>query len=656
MLRNFLMTAASVLLLTILSTAQVVHADYDWDEVPVEVEVPEELKDLESVLLDEHIIRELYFNEGGGLAEYYIYHSRERLNTDKAIESNNRIYFQSGGDNELEVKARVIHPDGRIIEMDKEDIKTAKDEETGNERSYFAIEGLSKGADIEYLIKRQVSPDYRSGFFYLEEDNPQMNLHVELRYPSGLHFDVKHYNFDDEVKRDTIGESVGINYRFDQVDGVRKEESASFKPHLKRMMYKLNYNQFNGARDIITYAGAAELIYNSTMAELDKKEQKAVEKLLKRMKVPKGADKKATAMHIDSWIKHNVAIIDAGISEIAKPSFILDNNITSHLGAVRLLVACCKASGIEVEVVYTTNRYKWPFDPDFESHAFIEEGLIYFPELDLYTAPTDITACLGIVNPNLLDNYGLFVSEIKLGDMRSGIGEVRFIEGTPMNANLNEMVVDCTVDIENETVKLKYKKKDHGQYARSHQPIFSHVDDDTKEEIKDEMVSWLSEEMVVEENKVENIEAADYGVKPMVHRFTASCDAFLTKAGDKYLFHIGKVIGPQMEMYADEEGERRYPVTAAFRHAYNREIKFTVPAGFIVKNLDDALIDIQHERDGERVLAFVSEVEQNGSEVTLSIIEEYTEVEYAPEEFGAYREVINAAADFNKVVFVLERQ
>lgn len=288
--------------------------------------------------------------------------------------------------------------------------------------------------------------------------------------------------------------------------------------------------------------------------------------------------------------------------------------------------------------------------------ARYEEGLVYFPELDLYTDPPDITSCLGIVNPNLLDNYGLFVSEIKLGDMRSGIGEVRYIEGTPMNANLNEMVVDCTVDIENETVRLNYEKKDHGQYARTHQPIFSHVDADTKDEIKADMVSWLSEDMAVEENEVENTDAADYGVKPLVHRFTASCDAFLTKAGDKYLFHIGQVIGPQMEMYSNDSLERRFPVTAAFRHAYQREIRFKVPEGFAVRNLDDALMDIRHERDGKQVLAFVSEVEQNGSEVTVSIIEEYTEVEYAPEEFEAYREVINAAADFNKVVFVFEKQ
>ena len=62
---------------------------------------------------------------------------------------------------ELQInKARVITPEGKIINLDKSKILTAEDEETGSTYKYYALEGITKGSFIEYMYVVKRSPSY----------------------------------------------------------------------------------------------------------------------------------------------------------------------------------------------------------------------------------------------------------------------------------------------------------------------------------------------------------------------------------------------------------------------------------------------------------------------------------------------------------------
>ena len=170
------------------------------------------------------------------------------------------------------------------------------------------------------------------------------------------------------------------------------------------------------------------------------------------------------------------------------------------------------------------------------------------------------------------------------------------------------------------------------------------------------MLQFISEDAEVEEWEVENY---DENENPVTEPFRLNSkiivDAVIEKAGDSYLFKVGTVIGPQVEMY--QERERQCKVMTTFPHGYLREITFNIPDGYKVSGLEKLKIDIQYGNDDMMTMGFISNYEMvDESTVKVTINEFYTEVIYPLSEFEKYREVINAAADFNKIVVVFEKE
>jgi len=123
----------------------------------------------------------------------------------------------------------------------------------------------------------------------------------------------------------------------------------------------------------------------------------------------------------------------------------------------------------------------------------------------------------------------------------------------------------------------------------------------------------------------------------------------LDKAGKNYLFRIGKLIGPQVEMY--QEKKRQSPVELEFPHQYKRKIEVEIPNGYEVKGLESLDFSIKPDRS----MGFTSTYSMRGNRLVVEVTEYYKEVRYPLEKFEDFRKVINAAADFNKIVLVLEK-
>ncbi|MFW5851891.1 MAG: hypothetical protein ACOCWB_06690, partial [Bacteroidota bacterium] len=82
----------------------------------------------------------------------------------------------------------------------------------------------------------------------------------------------------------------------------------------------------------------------------------------------------------------------------------------------------------------------------------------------------------------------------------------------------------------------------------------------------------------------------------------------------------------------------------------------TIPEGYTINNLDDIVIDKKViEKDGTVSTQFVSYYTQEGQTVTIISDEYYDKISYPIEQYEIFKEVVNAAADFNKVIFVLEK-
>jgi len=161
-------------------------------------------------------------------------------------------------------------------------------------------------------------------------------------------------------------------------------------------------------------------------------------------------------------------------------------------------------------------------------------------------------------------------------------------------------------------------------------------------------------------NNIRNIKVADdafadgYSNKPLTIEGDISSAELFEIAGNKLLLKIGDVIGPQVQMY--QEKPRQLPVSVEYPHALDRKIELTIPDGYSIKNPDDLKFFITEKANEEGTMGFISTYKIEGQKLLIDIHEYYKETAYSMEQFDAFQKVINAAADFNKVVLVLEKK
>lgn len=646
---------AAIIWSTSVASAQRKYDGYAWSNDPTLSVIADSLKEENSILVFELAAREIELNDDGQLIEYLTMHTIRKVNNDLGVEGSNRIYLTVGGnDRVIQQEARVITPDNRVIRMTPDKIKVAVDEETEQKRKYFALEGLEVGSDVEYVLQLARPANYRGSRVIFQDTKPQLKTQYELRYPKELQFIWKQDNFDDQPLLDTLnGSQAGVTWNFDFVPGLRPEPMANMRNHLMAFQYKLEASHYTGKTRIVNFADATSSIYEVYMEEGDKNEQKAIKAFLKKMSIPKGASNEEKAHLLNAWVKQNIAHVDIGAAELADLTKIGELGAANDMGYYRLYAKALKALGVPYEMVVTVDRSTMAFDPDFESYAYLDEILFYFPESKKYVDPTDLTSCPGIVINEYLDNYGLFIKEVEVAGIKAGVGKVKAMQGGSMESNKDIMHIKAALDMDEQTVLLDYSKINYGQYAKNFQPYFSFLDESTSEDLKEQMVKWIGEGLDIISNDVRNTGLEHFGIDPLEQDFSARADDFINIAGEKVLFEIGKLIGPQSEMYM--EHPRTLPVDAGFRHMYERSIVFDVPEGYAIRNLESLLLDVRPEADGRDSIGFRSSYTVDGNTVTVDIEEYYNEVFFDVEEFENYRAVINAAADFNKIVLVLEK-
>src|SRR5437868_694076 len=128
-----------------------------WAANPVLHKIPSNFKDESAVyLMDSRIFH--YKNEGKNLVEYNYVYKLVKVQDDKGIEMFNKIYLQVFHNAGIsDIKARVITSAGKVINVSPDKIK--EEEEEGKQYKLFAMEGIDKGAEVEYsyIIKREPS-------------------------------------------------------------------------------------------------------------------------------------------------------------------------------------------------------------------------------------------------------------------------------------------------------------------------------------------------------------------------------------------------------------------------------------------------------------------------------------------------------------------
>ena len=643
-----------ILFITSNSLAQTApfYEGYNWETNP-SYNIEESDKDM--VAIKDKIVTEFYF-EDQNLTEYYLEHKILWLNSDDRIEEYNKIYLAFSNKTSLKVsKARVIKKTGEIIELDESKILSAENEETGRKYNYFALEGLQKGSIVEYyyVIKRR--PTYQGARVDIQNDYNKKAVEFDLYAPSNLLFTFKSFNLNSTVTKDeTSTEKMHWQLAIKDVVGIDKEEQSPYRAALGYVMYKLHQNTANNII-ITSYNEVAQNLFAFYYPEYNEEETKLINKFAKNIKLnndDENEEKKARI--IDLYIKENIYIADNDSENLKNLSNVINTKTANETGIVKLYVALFKKFNITHEMVLTSNRTKLKFDREFEATNFLQEFLFYFPASKKYLSPSKFGTRFGFPPPYYMDNYGLFVTGYNINGKRKAFSEVKYIEGIPASSSTDEMVINVYFnkeDFSQNTITLE--RKLNGYYAMNIQPFMNLIPANRKNEVIDEAFAQNTDKNAkVLKRVLINEDPSLFGVKPFVVKFDISSEYFVEKAGNKYLFKLGDLIGPQMEMY--QEKKRILPLEAEFNRSYYRTIKIHIPEGYKFSNLDDITIKNSYTAKGKELFIFDSYYTLDGNILTVTADEHYRESIVAPEIFEAYRTVINSAADFNKVTLILE--
>lgn len=645
-------------LITILSTSVFFAQDYsfktyDWNEKDTKIDVPKKYADEKEIFLNRTLKIEIVVDKNTA-TQYRLIHEKKYINSDDAIERNNKVYIPFGNqENILTTKVRVILKNGKVINLDKKDIKEEVDEEKGMKYNYFALNGLEKGAVIEKLYVIEEAPDLNGNTIKMQDQYPIAEFNFDLITPVHLIFKTKSYNGLSEpvLDENKLENKKVLSISEKDIAALKDdEEYSNWDVRLKLFRYKLDQNLYSGAKNLNNFKEYATNTYERINPVLDKKQEKAIAAFCKS--IPESKDPQEQIWNIENKIKKTI-IYDKYTDSKPSLSDVINTKQANSLDIIKLYTAVFKYFKIEQNIVFTSNRYKIPFDKDFESHENLNEFLFYFPGIKKYLTPTEIEYRLPLFPNYLGNNNGLFIKEKIFAGVPMGIGEVNFIEipGTEITHDYMDITVDFTQDIENPLVTSNMT---YGGYSGlNFQPIKDFVSADQYKT----MLKNISENYTLQSEyktlTTENDGTEFIGKKPYKLNLTFDGKDMIQKAGPNYLFSVGQTIGRQMELY--QKDKRILPIEIHYPHYYTRKIKIILPEGATIKNLDKFVMNFKTDLDGKTEAAFTSNYTQNKNEITVENTEFYNLINYPLASFEQYKAVINAAADFNKIVVIVSK-
>ncbi len=629
------------------------YKDYTWNKQPVTYTPTAEDEKQDAIGLKDKRVIEFIYDDKGVLQMYYTHHIIVKILTQSAIEEFNKVYVPvTDASDIIDLKARSITKDGVIQEVDKNNIKKVENLEDKGPFQIFAIEGLEVGSEVEYYYTIKSEGSYY-GAELLQADYPKKNVEMEIISPRNLLYLTHSYNGFPELKEDTtLSPKNRLFAKEDSIPALKDEQFATYTSNLMRVEYTLGINLARSRARILDWAQAGDTYFN-TFNPPDKKILNEVGKFLKKASIT-GSDDKEKIFALDAYLKKTIAIKDEENPDFSDLRKIIVNKYANETGIVKLYIAALQQMGYDWELVLTSDREKKRFDPDFETWDFLEHELVYLPDQDIYLAPTEDYTRNGLIPYQWANNDGLYIKKVTIGDVSHGLASVKSIPATDYSLNRDDLYITFNFDGSFDVLHSHLKHVMTGYNSATIQAYYDLMTDDNRAKLNDQLMKFMGQDSKVSNLKVTNDIYNNVPNHPFTMEGDIEISSLIESAGNKYLFKVGAAIGPQDEMYNSEK--RQNPVENDFNHGYHREITFNIPDGYAIKNLNDININVALVENGVETSYFHSGYTLDGNTVKIVINEDYKKINYTVDQFPEFQKVINASADFNKVVLVLEKK
>jgi hypothetical protein len=626
---------------------------YEWDSKPTMHKIPQAYqKESAVVILDEINIE--YRTE---LKDVYVYRSLHRIVKvldDKGIEAFNKTTIPMSNGKTIEfIKARTILPNGKIIEIGKDKVKEIKNEQ-GAPEYLFAMEGVEKGAEVElqYTEKKPLSLFGTETFQF---GLPVLQANFSLSSPKRMVFATKGYNGFPGTHDTLIDDTHYYSASMSNITPIYEEAYGDEEAMQMRIEYKLDsLPAENPDKRLLTWKDLARQLYTEYY-DFKEKETRAAEKYIASIGVNPDDDDTSKIRKIEEAIKTNI-IYDRDLTgdDVNDIGTILKSKTANEEGLIHLFAACFTAAEVKHELGITTNRFEHPFDEDFENWNFMDSYVFYFPKQKRFLSPASIYLRYPVLPSSMLTNKGLFCKIVTNEDGTNVKADIREIPPMPIKESENNInsIVSFTGDDLDPQIQTTHTFS--GYTAMGVREAIVLLNKEKQKDVIIGIVNLSDRPEDVTDYKASNAAFHYYyDNKPLQFDATIKASQLMGKAGKKYLFKLGEVIGRQQELY--QTVKRQLPISIPFPHSENRKLTINIPAGYKIVNPESIKmhVDDKEANGGTPTMGFYSDYKIEGNVLTVTINEWYSQLHFPLSYYETFRKVINASADFNKVVLVM---
>ena len=627
----------------------------DWDKTPVVHEAKFAYTTEGAVILNDNRTVEYYQDEKKGTMLLITNRKLIKVNDDNGVEAYNKIYVPVYyGAEVLQLKARTILADGKVINLP--DSKIFEVEEEGRRYKKFAMEGVEKNSEIEYIYQYKKEATFFGTEIFQSGLAPFEAANFTLITPDYLSFTIKGYNGFVVGKDSVINKKRIVNAVCKDILPVDEEKYGNKDAFVKNVQYKLSYNlSKDKSVRIFTWNELAKNVYNNLTGYTDK-EIKAVDNFLKNAKIPVTASEEEKIVALEDYLKTTINVETTGLTEDASQiEKIIKSKVASNTGIDKLFILAMDRLKINWQIVFPSKRDELPIDEELENYKLIDEIVFYFPTTERFLEPANASFRYPYITPYWAGTKGLFLEGTTIGNFKTAIASFKDIFMQPMAESAHNMEISLKFNTKMDSLLIHSKQILKGYGATVYRPAYNFTPKDKLEDLSKEIIKSVANSDVVKNISVQNTALTDgYLKKSLIIEGDVASTELTEVAGNKILVKIGVAIGPQVEMY--QEKERQLPISIQYPHVLDRVINFTIPAGYSIKNANDIDMSITDKASGTETMGFISTHKLNGNELSVLVHEFYSVTDYPVSSFDYFTKVINASADFNKVVLILEKK
>jgi hypothetical protein len=625
------------------------YKGYDWEKDPkLHATASSDLL-YPAVVINDYRTLELKITSSEG-SSYLTEHKIVHVNSNAGVEKFNKVAIPIAGNQQLlSLKVRCVSPDGRITNFQKENLKELQNVNGYANYKIFAVEGLTIGGEVEYLYT--VKGSARSyGREILQQDVPVREAILLIVYPEKFEWNVKVYNGASKPDRSPVyGKRESISITAVNVPALKEEQYSAYKANLMRVDYKLESN--GRTADMMSWSDLSQRMLKN-IYEPDGASR--VHKLVASLDLDRLNDPEKVTV-VENYVKTNFTLKEGNNKSYEDLKDVLTSHVGNEMGLTKLYMSCWSDLKIPNEIVFASERTEGLLDPDFASPMQVRKILFYFPQFKKFLSPDVAYLRLGAA-PEAVGN-GLFISYTTRGNALKYIDH-SIKDIAPLDYTHNNLGVRAKVIFQDsfENAEINQKNFYQGYRAFQYRGVYAILPNERKEEFMKTVTLSAIENPQVIARAVEGDKMNLSGDPDnyFTIKTTYKTSSLLEKAGDDYLFSIGKLIGRQSELY--QESERQTDVAFRSISNYNHEITVTIPEGYQCLEMDKAKMSKSVVMDNDAVMKFESNYELNGNMLTIKINEVYKTLSLPKEKYPEFRSVVNASADFNKVVIILHKR